>query len=50
MTGSPDNLVNLFEPHLGQMGQARIGSMITYQTSLLNYPTSKNSNSRRFRF
>jgi len=27
MTLSPGNLTNLFDPHLGQMGQARIGSM-----------------------
>ncbi len=27
VTLSPDNLVNLFEPHLGQIGQDLTGSM-----------------------
>jgi len=28
VTLSPGNLTNLFEPHLGQIGQARTGSII----------------------
>lgn len=27
VTSSPGNLTNLFEPHFGQIGQARIGSI-----------------------